>query len=368
MDKLKSIGKWTIITIDVMILLIFFMSSYSSHISPKFSVFFSYLGMIFPFIFVGTIFWLAILLIARKWKWSIAYVLTILICWGAVSTYFPFHFRTKNIPENCIKLLTYKFMRFDDQKKHSKKNPNAILKYIATNDADIVCIQEYGSMSSGNHLTDDDIKNALKAYPYSKLLKLKQSKRKEIVGMAIFSKFPILSYKEIPFESKYNGSFIVELDINGKRTTLINNHLESNKLSIDERNEYYGLTKDFDSQKLDNLTIKITKRLTPAFKERAEQASIISEYIKENKNPYIIVCGDFNDTPISYSRQKIKGDLRDAFVDTGRGLGISYNSHRFLFRIDYILHSKNIKAYNCTVDRSIRNSDHYPVWTYLQLK
>ncbi len=368
MEKLKKIGKWIIIIMNVMILLIFFISAYSDRVSPKFSVFFSYLGMIFPFILFATFFWLAILLILRKWKWSLAYAFTILVCSGAIFTYFPIHFRTKNVPEDCIKLLTYNVMKFEHERPHSKGKNNPIVKYIADSGADIVCIQEYASVSKGNHLKETDIKNAFKAYPYSKLLKLRQSTQNNILGMAIFSKFPILSFEEIHFESKYNGSFMVELDINGKRTTLINNHLESNKLSMEERNEYYGLTKDFDSQKLDNLTTKITKRLTPAFKERAEQATMVSEYIKKNTNPYIIVCGDFNDTPISYSRQKIKGDLRDAFVDSGRGLGISYNSHRFLFRIDYILHSKNINAYNCTVDRSIKNSDHYPVWTYLQLK
>ncbi|MDR1371089.1 MAG: endonuclease/exonuclease/phosphatase family protein [Dysgonamonadaceae bacterium] len=353
--------------INVIALLIFVFSAYSNRISPHFSVFFSYLGMIFPFIFIAVVFGSVVLLVAGRWKWSIAYGITILICWGSVSTYFPFHFKTTNVPEDCIKLLTYNVMKFEHEKPHTKEKPNAILKYIANSDADIVCIQEYASTTSGNHLKENDIKKTLNSYPYSRLLKLKQSRRSEIIGMAIFSRFPILSFREIPFDSKYNGSFMVELDINGKKTTLINNHLESNKLSMEERNEYYGLTKEFDSQKLDNLTIKITKRLTPAFKERAEQAAIVSEYIKNDKNPYIIVCGDFNDTPISYSRYKIKGNLRDAFVDTGSGLGISYNSHRFLFRIDYILHSKNIKAYNCTVDRSIRNSDHYPVCTYLQL-
>jgi endonuclease/exonuclease/phosphatase family metal-dependent hydrolase len=259
-------------------------------------------------------------------------------------------------------------MKFEHEKPHSAKKPNSVLKYIMNSGADIVCLQEYAFFSSGNLLKESDIKKALKMYPYSKQFRLKQSGKKEFNGLAIFSKFPILSFSEIPFKSQYNGSFIVELNIRGKRTTLINNHLESNKLSMEEREEYYGLTKEFDSQKLDILTSKITKRLTPAFKKRALQANVVSEYIVKNKNPYIIVCGDFNDTPISYSRHKIKGDLRDAFVDTGCGLGISYNKHRFLFRIDYILHSKNIKAYHCTVDRSIKNSDHYPVWTYLQLR
>jgi endonuclease/exonuclease/phosphatase family metal-dependent hydrolase len=57
--------------------------------------------------------------------------------------------------------------------------------------------------------------------------------------------------------------------------------------------------------------------------------------------------------------------LKDAFVESGNGLGISYNQHRMFFRIDHILLSKNLKAYNCTVDNSIDASDHYPIWCYI---
>jgi endonuclease/exonuclease/phosphatase family metal-dependent hydrolase len=98
---------------------------------------------------------------------------------------------------------------------------------------------------------------------------------------------------------------------------------------------------------------------------RANQAHVIDREIRESRNPYIVVCGDFNDTPISYAYRTIKGDLEDAFVESGSGMGISFNRYRFLFRIDYILHSKNMKAYNCTVGK-LKVSDHYPVCTYLQ--
>ena len=87
--------------------------------------------------------------------------------------------------------------------------------------------------------------------------------------------------------------------------------------------------------------------------------------ITASPHPYIIVCGDFNDTPISYTHRTIAQDLDDAFTQSGRGLGISYNQNRFYFRIDNILTSKNLRAYNCTVDRSIKESDHYPIWCYI---
>jgi endonuclease/exonuclease/phosphatase family metal-dependent hydrolase len=345
------------------------LSAFSSYISPFRFVFFSYLGLFFPFIFAVNLAVFFFWLLFKQWKQTLLNLLVFGICGGAIYTYCPLHKQTEKIPEDAIKILTYNVMRFDLIKKNkSGETPNKILQYIQENDADIVCIQEFGaSKNNANFLTEKDIMNALRKYPYHYFHSLQYPYQSEIFGLAIFSRFPILSTRKVPYESACNGSFVAELEIRGKRVTLINNHLESNKLSLDERNNYYHLTQEVDTESLDAFTQMMTKRLTPAFKTRAKQAQIISKIIEENKNSYIIVCGDFNDTPISYTRQKIKGNLRDAFVDSGCGLGITYNQFRFLFRIDYILHSYNIKSFNCTVEKW-NYSDHYPVWCYLQLK
>jgi endonuclease/exonuclease/phosphatase family metal-dependent hydrolase len=183
--------------------------------------------------------------------------------------------------------------------------------------------------------------------------------------LAVFSKYPISSIKNLPMTNWRNNACSMELDINGRKVTLISTHLHSNGISHDEREDYYEFTNETDRQKLENFTNMMFARLTPAFKQRAIEAQTIADVVRENSNPYLIVCGDFNDTPISYARRTIKGDLKDAFVESGSGAGISFNRYRFLFRIDYILHTKNIKAYNCTVGK-LKTSDHYPVWTYLQ--
>ena len=82
----------------------------------------------------------------------------------------------------------------------------------------------------------------------------------------------------------------------------------------------------------------------------------------------MIVCGDFNDSPISYAHRVIGKGLKDAFVESGNGFGISYNQNHFYFRIDNILLSKNLKSYRCTVDNTIKSSDHYPIWCYVAKK
>ena len=367
---MKFIKKFFLIFIyilNALALIALLMAAFSGYVSPLREVFFSYLGLFFPFIVLFNLALFFVWLFTRQWKLAGATFVVFLICISPIHTYFPIHRKTKDIPGDCIKLLTYNVMRFG-QPLSKKDGSEEMLQYIRDTDADIICIQEFGvSKNNPKMLTEKDVYNALDKYPYNDIEKINFPYTGETYGVAIFSKFPILSKEKVPYESAYNGSVVYELDIRGKKVTLINNHLESNKLSREERNNYYQMTQDPDTRSVDAFTGMMTKRLTPAYRQRALQAQLISKIIEENKNPYIIVCGDFNDTPISYSRYKIKGNLRDAFVDTGCGLGITYNRYHFLFRIDYILHSSNIKAYNCTVG-TLRTSDHFPVWCYLQLK
>ena len=367
MKPFKKIFYIILYTLNAIVLGCLVMSAFSGYISPYRLVVFSYLGLFFPFILVASISVLLAWLFFKQWKPVIVNLIVLCICGGAIYTYCPLHSKTKEIPEDAIKILTYNVMRFNNLTKgDSGKPPNNILQFILENDADIVCIQEFSTSKNIKLLTENDVTEALIKYPYHYFNSLYHPSHKENYGLAIFSRFPILSTRKIPYESRYNGSFVAELDINGKQVTLINNHLESNKLTEEERSHYYQLTREIDTQSLDAFTQTMTSRLTPAFKARAMQAQMISKAINENENPYLIVCGDFNDTPISYARYKIKGKLRDAFVDSGFGLGITYNKYRFLFRIDFILHSDNIKSYNASVG-DIRDSDHYPLWCYLQL-
>ena len=77
-------------------------------------------------------------------------------------------------------------------------------------------------------------------------------------------------------------------------------------------------------------------------------------------SPYsLIVCGDFNDTPLSYAYHSIKGDLVDAFNLSGKGIGTSFVKIPAL-RIDYILHDAAFKSTNYQKYNQIL-SDHYAV-------
>lgn len=106
----------------------------------------------------------------------------------------------------------------------------------------------------------------------------------------------------------------------------------------------------------------LLRKLAEAVAIRAPQADSVAQAIRRNSSRYVLVCGDFNDSPVSYAHRVIGEGLNDAFVEAGAGPGFTYNQNHLYFRIDHIFASPAFRVLECKVDRSIRASDHYPVW------
>lgn len=349
--------------IGVVVLLI--LSAFSDRISPEKHMLFSYLGLAFPVLCLLNLAFIIYWLCIRQWRLLLIGIGAFLVCLGPLRHYFAFHRPTATVPtERTLKVLTYNVMAFG-YKNHTKLSPNKIIQYIVRSDADIVCLQEYAESKVKKGLTADKIYEALAMYPYRSVIPVSAS-RVQTIGIAVFSKYPISASKRLKYDSKYNGSSIHEIEVEGKKLTLINNHLESFKLTMEDRSRYSSFIKSLSSDGLDELRGAFQQKLGPAFRIRARQADAIAGEVEKAKSGYLLVCGDFNDTPISYAHRTIQGDLVDSFVESGRGMGITYNQNFFWFRIDNILHSSNIRSMNCTVDK-VKYSDHYPLWCYIQL-
>ena len=98
------------------------------------------------------------------------------------------------------------------------------------------------------------------------------------------------------------------------------------------------------------------------YAQRAVQAEQVAEAVEQSPHP-VVVCGDFNDTPVSYVYRTIRraGNLVDSFVEKGRGVEHTFKGLYNLFRIDYILADKEafeVKSYD-SYDEPM--SDHKPV-------
>ena len=345
-------------------------SAYSNLISPEKSIFFAYMGLVFPFLLIINIMLLIYWLIVKKWLMSIILIASFVICWKPITVLCPFHLLTKKLPEEeVIKVLSYNVMSFA-YKNHTKEEANKIIQYIAESDADIVCLQEYMVSTHPDLMSTQDVANALPMYPYfaEVFYSTPRDNRGYKYGLAVLSKFPILNSRKITLiSSRYNGAAIHEIDVNGKKVAVVNNHLESFKLTAEDRSKYSDMITHVSFELFEELRGDIKQKLGQAFRIRAKQAEKIAEEIRHSGGYYTIACGDFNDTPISYTHRVIQGPLADAYAKSGLGMGISYNQNFFYFRIDHILHSPNMNVYNCRVDTHVKLSDHYPISCYLKL-
>jgi len=139
---------------------------------------------------------------------------------------------------------------------------------------------------------------------------------------------------------------------------IFNNHLQSIRFN---KNNYSFITNSKalkDDERLREIK-DISFRLRDAFIKRASQAKILSKHIQNSPFP-VIVCGDFNDVPVSYTYRKMRKNLDDSFIEAGRGIGTTYMGKFPSFRIDFIFHSKEIQCTRFDIP-NIKLSDHYPI-------
>lgn len=367
MKTLKLFFHILFILANIVVVILFLMSSFSDEIPPTEALFFAYLGLAFPIFFILNLCFVLYWTFRCKWKYALLGVCALLICKNQVKSYFPIHKRVAEteLRQDDLKVLTYNVMGFA-YRNHTQTAPNRIIEYIAGSGADIVCLQEYAVSRSEKLLTNEKVFKALDMYPYRAVVPFGTAGMMNF-GIAVFSKYPISGTRKIKYKSGFNGSSIHEIDVKGKKVILINNHLESFKLTTEDRSRYSAFIKNINVDTFDGLRSAFEQKLGPAFRIRAGQAEAVAKEIEQIKTPYIVVCGDFNDTPVSYAHKTIQGPLTDAYAASGMGPGITYNQNFFWFRIDNILHSPHIQSMNCTVDK-VRYSDHYPMWCYLRLK
>ena len=369
MQILRKILDHLLLTLNLLSVLLLFCSAYSYWVSPgqvALSVFFGLLFPVFLILNIGfVVFWLF-----SKSKWfALVSVLALLFCGGSVRNFCPINLWTDSVDEGetTLTVLSYNVHYFNDYKSHTEKSPNEIINYIKEQDADIVCLQEYGVFKKEEgFLTERQIRNALSQYKYYHFSQ-KIEQKKARLGMACFSKYPITKVREMELPRKsYNGSTLYEIEVRGQKIVLFNNHLESNRFTEVEKKMYHNTIKNLDLMHIDTLKQRLMLKLDKAAKVRAQQADYLSKTISQCGDR-VIVCGDFNDTPMSYIYHTIRGDMKDAYVETGFGPGITYPENFFWFRIDHLLYGKAFRAINSRIGNK-KYSDHYPLLVTLAIK
>ena len=276
-----------------------------------------------------------------------------LVCYPATRRYWPLNIG-KETPAGSIKVLTYNAFNFNRQNQ-AENEPNPIIEYINGSDADIVCLQEAWLDAEVLAATKD-------TYKYKDSVANNQSGE----CLVLFSRFPIVGKERIRYASHSNMSAAFKVLIDRDTVTVINNHFETSGLSQADRTGFKEMIKgntDKDSMRAESKRLLV--KLGESARKRAPQAEAVARYIKDCDGS-IILCGDFNDNPLSYTHHVLENELTDCYVATGNGPGISYHYNAIFVRIDNIMCSSDWTPYNCKVDNSIGTSDHYPVYCWLK--
>ena len=343
---------------NVVTVILMLFIGFSDHINPISHPYIGSIGLIFPLFLILNLgllfFWLIV-----KWRMSLIPIIGFVVGYIPIRTYIPIN-PSSNPPTDAIKVLSYNVhcysgMHGDDDKQ---KTFREIFNYFKESKADIVCLQE--DLYPGN--VSEAFIDSLFAYKHIAMV---GTKKQNAVG--VYTHYPIIHVDTIAYPSEGNGSIACFLKIKQDTVIVINNHFESTHLSPDERQHYKEMLKgEMNRNSAKTESRRLFHRLSESVKLRAPQADIVHHYIEEHNKYPIILCGDFNDSPISYTHRIVNKALIDCYVETGQGIGLSYNQKGFFVRIDNIMCSNYFQPYNCKVDNKIETSDHYPIICWLK--
>jgi len=341
MNNLSLFNK-VIYLINSICLLLLILSYISPYINPSFFWPISFLGLLFPILYITNCIFLVYWIIKSK-KQILSNIIILAIGLKYLGLYIGPTSDNATV-KNSIKILSYNVRLFNHYKWINKDNiKNKIIDFLNKQDADILCIQEY--------YDNKEIK--LLNYPYQNI---GSDTKKNKWHMAIYSKYPQIKNGiiNIEGEEKYNTCIYSDIVIKYDTIRVYNIHLASNWFN----NNDYSFIKNPKKTDIKKGLLGIVKKMRYSYKKRSKEVNVIYNHIKKSPYPNII-AGDFNDTPLSYAYNTIKKDLIDSFEISGKGIGKSFIQIPAL-RIDYILHDKRLNSYNY-MQHNEKLSDHYPI-------
>jgi endonuclease/exonuclease/phosphatase family metal-dependent hydrolase len=319
-------------------------------------------GLLYPYLILINLFFVIFWAVGLKSKFLISFCIILL---GApfiirnVQLPIPFKKEHTKAEEACsFKVMSFNVRLFNLYKWIKVDHAaNEISRYVKAVSPDIICFQEFYTREEGS-LTEQNILNKLEPAKY---VHIEYTLRKPGVsnfGIATISKFPIVNKGEIRFSNTFNQCIFSDIKIGEDTVRVYNIHLQSYRLRKENFEFLDSLRFAYNAKQVKGFK-NFTYRIKTAYIKRGIQADAIAWHIR--KSPYpVILCGDFNDSPVSYAYQKISKGLKDAFIESGYGTGSTYPGRFSSFRIDYILHSPQYEAFGYSIPNP-ELSDHYPV-------
>lgn len=360
--NLKKILYRLLLAVNVFFAATLLISYLAVHISPGKLALPAFFGLAYPYILLINIIILVTWVAMLRFEALIS-LIVIVIGFNHFSNYIKLS-KPSGDKTNTFKVLSYNVRLFNYyESAKGVYSVNKVLDFLKMQNADIVCLQEFFILGNPA-LEEESIIKGLGGKYFSHMKVFKVGKNR-YYGIVTFSKYPFIKKGEIIHKNSSSLSIYSDIVVQNDTLRIFNNHLQSFMLKRMNKPFMEEMSSSENKETMDEMK-SLTKSLKKGFAMRSLQAQLVKSYI--NKSPYpVIVTGDFNDTPVSYTYRKIRKGLNDSFVTSGYGAGFTYSGNYPPNRIDYILYDNNL--INSFFERKrVRYSDHYPIVAYFRKK
>lgn len=266
---------------------------------------------------------------------------------------------------NNLVVATYNVMNFSEFGASDEiSNYHQVMEWLNGQGVHVACLQEAHFSSSKSF---GEFRAGLKKMGYGFFVNARVDSEESQTGSgyAVLSTYPIVRHSIVERGETNIGGVWADIKIDRDTIRVFNLHLQSTGISNTDRTDTLSPQIIDDTMACAKLS-KIADKMVGNYRVRASQAEVVARAIEESPHA-VVVCGDFNDTPVSYTyHQILSEDVVDTFVERGRGVEFTFKGLYDLFRIDYILSDResfDVKRYRSF---DLDYSDHKPIVATLQ--
>ncbi|MDZ4793586.1 MAG: endonuclease/exonuclease/phosphatase family protein [Bacteroidota bacterium] len=356
---------------NIVVVFFFLLACLVPYLNPQSWWFIGFLGLGFPFLLILVILFAIAWLVVVVPRYALISVIALVLGIKSISVLIAFHKKTafnyKKDPAS-IRIVSWNVARFIELKRNTNKGSETRLKMfelIKQQDADILCFQEFHT--STNPIYYDNIKPIQEelGYPYY-YFSFDNDGDRHYYSSIIFSRYPIVDTGRIRYPRPSLPDVLLHADIKVNKDTIrvFATHLQSLQFGRKDYERIDQITSARDSLMTNSRSI--LSKLKKGFSYRSIQANLANIIIRDSPHP-VVVCADLNDVPNSYTYFTVRGNMQDAFLKKGFGIGRTFSALSPTLRIDHIFADKHfyVKQFN----RIVKNySDHYMLVTDLQFK
>jgi endonuclease/exonuclease/phosphatase family metal-dependent hydrolase len=355
---------------NVLIVFLFLLACLAPYSHPATWWIISFFGLAFPFLLLLVILFFVGWLFFRT-RYALISGVALVLGYKSISAFFalnvPAKFREEKQPGH-LRMVSWNVARFIEIKKNNNKGSRMrreMMALLKEQNADILCLQEFQTSGLPDYYDNLSYIQKELEYPYY-YFTFDEDGSMQYYSSIIFSRYPIIDSGRVRYPRPTLPDVLIHTDIkvNDDTVRVFTTHLQSLQF---RKRDYERLDK---IRRIEDSILyhsrSIGSKIKWGFIRRSIQADIIRNVLEDSPHP-VLFCADLNDVPNSYTYFTVKGNMQDAFLKKGFGVGRTYAALSPTLRIDYIFASPQFRIRQ--FKRIVKElSDHYMLVADVELK